>query len=134
MTDEDTVIRSHAQRYLGSGILALLGVLVLAPCLHSQAPEAPARPLSSHAHADDPCCFSSDAGRYQETHPPCLVVVAAARLMSEGESGQAVPASASPDWVDATPFGGLSACRDDLRRDVGVSSLPLYTLHRQYRL
>ncbi|MFZ5862315.1 MAG: hypothetical protein ACOYXR_05720 [Nitrospirota bacterium] len=133
----DIPVRSTYHRSSAIGILTLLAVLILAPCLHAQGteivePHAPA----SHASDRDPCCFDSYTHRFVESHPPCADAVTVARGALDRETTQpvtaAVPVPLSlQDWdqVDVdltTPF------REE--RGFKAQSASLYTLHRQYRL
>lgn len=133
----DITLRSTYHRSSALGILTLLAVLILAPCLHAQGteivePHAPA----SHASDRDPCCFDSFLHQSTESHPPCAEAVTIARgVLSDRETVQPVTADVPvPLRVDSGEADTELASLFREERGLNVQFLSLYTLHRQYRL
>jgi hypothetical protein len=132
----DMTLRSSYHQSSALGILTLLAVLLLAPCLHAQGTDV-VEPHASASHAtdQDPCCFDAYSHRLAESHPPCANAITIARGATDRETVQPVT-SATP-----VPVGFDSAPADIQRvrlfreeRDLRVHTPSLYTLHRQYRL
>ena len=129
-------LRSSHRQSSALGILTLLGVLLLAPCLHAQEahvvePHSPA----SHATDREPCCFDSSSHRLTESHPPCAAVLTIARSPSDRDTLQPVTAAVmGPVPLDLDHVDGQWVRRFREERGAKVHALSLYTLHRQYRL
>ncbi len=129
-------LRSSRRRSSVLGILTLMAVFLLAPCLHAQeadvvGPHSPA----SHATDREPCCFDSSPHRFTESHPPCAVVGTIARSVSDRDTVQPVPtAVVVPVPLDSDHVESQWTRRFHEERGMKVQSLSLYTLHRQYRL
>lgn len=132
----EPTLRSSYQRSSALGILTLLAVLILAPCLHAQGAEMvePHTP-ASHASDRDPCCFDSSLHRFTESHPPCADAVTIARSASDRETVQPVTAAVPvPVALDRGQADIELATQLHEERSLTVQSPSLYTLHRQYRL
>lgn len=131
-----STLRSSHHRASALGILTLLAVLILVPCLHAQGTEI-AEPHAPASHATDrePCCFDSSSHRFTESHPPCAVVVTIVRSPSDRDTLQPVTAAVMvPVRLDSDHAESQWVRRFREERGTTVQSLSLYTLHRQYRL
>src|SRR3989338_2721797 len=129
-------LRSSHRQSSALGILTLLAVLLLAPCLHAQEahvvePHSPA----SHATDREPCCFESSSHRLTESHPQCAVVVTIVRSPSDRDTLQPVTAAIMvPVRLDSDHAESQLVRRFSEERGAKVHTLSLYTLYRQYRL